>query len=43
MRTFIMRALPNNGIHPTADTQLVKFLRSLVAAGDAGRNDAEVA
>jgi hypothetical protein len=28
---------PNNGMHPTADTLLVKFLRRGCAAGDAGR------
>jgi hypothetical protein len=27
----------NNGMHPTADTLLLKFPQSLVAAGDAGR------
>ncbi len=28
---------PNNGMHPTADTLLLKFLQSLGAAGDAWR------
>ena len=27
----------NNGMHPTADTLLLKFLLRLGAAGDAGR------
>lgn len=27
----------NNGMHPTADTTILKFLLSLGAAGDAGR------
>jgi hypothetical protein len=27
----------NNGMHPTADTLLVKFNQSCGAAGDAGR------
>ena len=34
---FAIGAPPNNGMHPTADTLLVKFLQRLVAAGDAGR------
>ena len=34
---FIVNAAPNNGMHPTADTLLLKFLQSLGAAGDAGR------
>jgi hypothetical protein len=28
---------PNNGMHPTADTLLLKYLQRLWAAGDAGR------
>jgi hypothetical protein len=35
MMTF--RAAPNKGMHPTADTLLVKYLQRLGAAGDAGR------
>jgi hypothetical protein len=27
----------NNGMHPTADTSVLKFLQSCGAAGDAGR------
>jgi len=30
-------ALSNNGMHPTADTLLLKFLQRCGAAGDAGR------
>ena len=30
-------APPNNGMHPTADTQAFKYLQSPGAAGDAGR------
>jgi hypothetical protein len=29
--------MPNNGMHPTADTMDVILLESLGAAGDAGR------
>jgi hypothetical protein len=36
-RGLKVTAPPNNGMHPTADTQLVKFLQWFVAAGDAGR------
>ena len=32
-----MTALPNNGMHPTADTPAFIFLQALGAAGDAGR------
>jgi hypothetical protein len=32
-----MRAPPNNGMHPTADTQDVIHFQSLGAAGDAWR------
>jgi hypothetical protein len=32
-----VEAQSNNGMHPTADTQAVKFLQSLGAAGDAER------
>jgi len=35
-----MTALPNNGMHPTADTLLVIYFQSLGAAGDAGRQAA---
>ncbi len=31
-------ATPNNGMHPTADTQLVIYSQRLGAAGDAGRS-----
>jgi hypothetical protein len=34
---IVSTAHPNNGMHPTADTLLLKFLQWLVAAGDAGR------
>jgi hypothetical protein len=30
-------AAPNNGMHPTADTLLLKFFQRLGAAGDAER------
>ena len=44
MRAFWYRyqlaAPPNNGMHPTADTTVVKFSEWLGAAGDAGRYDA---
>jgi hypothetical protein len=30
-------AMPNNGMHPTADTLLVIYFQSRGAAGDAGR------
>jgi hypothetical protein len=33
----LLSAPSNNGMHPTADTTLVKFLQRLGAAGDAGR------
>jgi hypothetical protein len=32
---FFTTPPPNNGMHPTANTLLVKFLQTLGAAGDA--------
>ena len=32
-----MNAASNGGMHPTADTLLIKFLQRHGAAGDAGR------
>jgi len=40
MRSFISLAQPNNGMHPTADTTILKFLQRCGAAGDAGRSAA---
>jgi hypothetical protein len=37
MENFHLNPPPNNGMHPTADTLLLKFLQRLGAAGDAGR------
>ena len=38
MRVPIASAAPhNNGMHPTADTTVLKFLQSLRATGDARR------
>jgi hypothetical protein len=34
---FVYKAPPNNGMHPTADTNLVICFQRLGAAGDAGR------
>jgi hypothetical protein len=34
---FVLRALHNNGMHPTADTPLVIYFLRYGAAGDAGR------
>ena len=33
---------PDNGMHPTANTTALKFLQWLEAAGDAGREAAQV-
>jgi len=30
--------MPNNGMHPTADTPALMYIESLGAAGDAGRS-----
>jgi hypothetical protein len=40
-RLAYLKPPPNNGMHPTADMRVVKFLLTLGATGDAGRCGAE--
>jgi hypothetical protein len=37
MSPFLYNAAPNNGMHPTADTNFAIYFQTLGAAGDAGR------